>query len=416
MGQAKNIRTFVLLTLLTTQVYARENVNQLNWVKTTHNKLSTQIMLDFSEHIFFEQEIDKEKHLLIFTFPGMTLQTFDPKQITTQCTKLQKLGLLKKVEITQINKPAQKIVLSFEFEAYRTAVNPQTKTKEKKKNAFLIKWSTLDNPYRLIVDIFLKEDLDTIIKKDAILLHAQNDSLQFDFSVTPTQTKQVATSNQKRIIIDPGHGGSDAGTIGYFGLREKEIALDIAKRVNRNLKKSGYKSILTRSTDKKISLAHRAEFAGQLKADLFVSIHLNSAGKLNDRASGIETFYFDGRNLLRHNGRTGFLFVNFKKDAELIKRLNNKIQSTLQQSKALAQSIHENIIKALKAKNIPIKNRGIKPEKFRIFLQSGIPTALAEVGFLTNRTDAKNLSKQSHREIVAQGICAGIQNFLATNN
>lgn len=152
---------------------------------------------------------------------------------------------------------------------------------------------------------------------------------------------------------------------------------------------------MTRSDDSYISLVDRSLLANQLKADLFVSIHVNSAIANQNNAWGIETFYLDAQGMVPRRGKAGFLFVNFEKDGGIVNLLNEQLRQTLTQSKALAAHIQNSLIQFLGHHNIDINDRGIKPEKFRTFLQSGIPAALVEVGFITNPKEAGRLAKKS---------------------
>jgi len=215
-----------------------------------------------------------------------------------------------------------------------------------------------------------------------------------------------------RIIIDAGHGGLDPGTGSLAGLKEKEITLDLARRTKQILKKFGFNVYLTRNEDKDLSLLERSELAIHLKADLFVSLHVNSAGTV-ENANGIETYYLNDRNLVEPLAQRGFLFLTESKDEEALTKIVDKIFcEKVSASKMLASNVHNGIVNFLKEKDIGIVDRGVKQSLSRIFLRNEMPTSLIEVGFLTNKQEAKRLADHRYRQVLAYGICRGIKDYL----
>lgn len=395
--------------------------NRLNWVEISQTKFSTQIMFDFVNPVRCQPELVKETRNLNLAFPGMSLQNFDEKHVQSQLSLLKADGMLKSIAVSEKTKSNPHVNLALEFSSSRNITNPKTNTAETRKNRFLIKWSVLDNPHRLIVDIFVKEDLEKLMKKDAVLLYATNDIQHYDSSL-PTSSSAIkedvrtaCAENLPRIVIDPGHGGANTGKKGHLELLEKDITLDISRRVHAMLKKKGHRSLLIRNSDKDISLLERAQLAHQLQGDLFVSIHANSAGKMDSDASGLETFYLNGQELLSDNNKTGFASISLDDNARVIQDLNTHMKTTLNQSKMLAEHIQKNVLSTLAQKNITLNNRGIKGEKFRVLLRTAgasIPASLVEVGFLTSRNEAKKLATSAYRTMIAQGICNGICSYL----
>lgn len=418
------LHIFVLVTSFQNfiaQANTPKTPNKLNWIEISHNKLSVQIMFDFAHPIACNPKVAQSSQQLLFAFPDMELKNFNAAHVTTKLTQLQTDGLLKKFMILDKNSTQKDLSLSLEFPSHRQINNTATNANTTVENKFLIKWSMLEKPHRLIVDIFLKENLDKLVKKDAVLLYATNNTQQYDTIIPEALSAQKqlapATKKMQRVIIDPGHGGSNTGAQGYQAIREKDITLDISKRVHAMLKKKGQKSLLIRSVDKDMSLLERAQLAHQLQGDLFVSIHANSSGNLDcspNSPNGIETFYLDGNNLLASHHKTGFLFINQKKDSDLIDRLNNYMQESHSQSKLLAEHIQKSVLNTLAQNNIIVTNRGVKKEKFRVLLQmQPVPTTLVEVGFVTNPQEASRLAKPAYRNLIAQGICDGICSYLS---
>jgi N-acetylmuramoyl-L-alanine amidase len=211
-------------------------------------------------------------------------------------------------------------------------------------------------------------------------------------------------------VLDAGHGGSEPGARGN-GLVEKTVTLDITKRTRAMLEEHGYNVMLTRQQDCDLSLVERSVLAEQLKADLFVSIHVNSARSIPTSANGIETFYLQNSELVSPTRHGGFLFMNLKKDLALIALIDKHVQDNTQLSKTLAKSIQSSLVNYLQSQQISINDRGIKSDKLRVLLRSPIPAALVEVGFINNKNDAFRLSEEEYRDKLAYGICQGIMRF-----
>ncbi|MBB6451121.1 N-acetylmuramoyl-L-alanine amidase [Geomicrobium halophilum] len=173
----------------------------------------------------------------------------------------------------------------------------------------------------------------------------------------------------QHIVLDPGHGGVDPGALGH-NLQEKEITLDVAQRVEAQLKNEGIDVTLTRSTDATTSLAERATVANQSGADLFVSIHANAS--TSNFARGIETYYSSGS----------------------------------QESRNLANTLQMQI-----TDGVETIDRGIIESNFYVLRTTTMPSALVELGFVTNGQDASLLRTDSFRNQAASSIVTGIKNY-----
>ncbi|MBN6885250.1 N-acetylmuramoyl-L-alanine amidase [Cytobacillus horneckiae] len=173
------------------------------------------------------------------------------------------------------------------------------------------------------------------------------------------------------IVVDPGHGGKDPGAVGN-SLAEKEIVLDVSKRVNSKLKDSLAKVVMTRNTDTFVELPDRVKEGEKANADLFVSIHVNSF--TDPSANGTETYY--------------------------------NSQYVGAESKALAQEIQKELVKAMKT-----NDRGVKEAGFYVIKNSKMPSVLVEIAFISNTNDAKKLASASYRQKAADAIYTGIVNY-----
>lgn len=179
------------------------------------------------------------------------------------------------------------------------------------------------------------------------------------------------------------------------------------------MKKEGYRVFLTRNTDSYLSVVDRFQLAQQLKADLFVSVHVNATAGV-ERVSGLETFFLDGGPFFGKKRNSRFLFSKGKEDRRLIAAANSVLRDKIASSKVLSSAIQKNVLKNLSKRNISVVDRGVKSKAFRTLMRSEVPSSIVEVGFITNKNEAKKLSKSSYRNFLARGICDGIKQFLAS--
>ena len=224
--------------------------------------------------------------------------------------------------------------------------------------------------------------------------------------------KKVFGLGVKTIMIDPGHGGTDPGTVGKMGTREKDITLDLAKRLRERLQKQGYHVLLTREEDATLPLNKRVEMANSGKADLFISLHLNylPAKPINI----VETYYFgppsDAKTLKlaeQENAGSRYALSDFK---EVIEKIGETVK--LQESRELAASIQKHLFLNSVKQNGNIHDFGVKRAPFVVLLGVSMPAVLAEVSCLSNREEEIELSTESHRENIARYLEAGILHYL----
>jgi len=223
----------------------------------------------------------------------------------------------------------------------------------------------------------------------------------------------------KRIVLDPGHGGEDPGAVGRRGTREKIVVIDIVRRLKKKLEKQGFEVILTRDSDKLVSLTDRAKTGNGRRADLFVSIHANSSP--NRAACGLETYFLseaktdweravaarenasfqtgDSSNALNAAGDVGLILADLAQNEYLV------------ESSELAARIQEKAVPYVR-----IKDRGVRQANFYVLRNNFMPAVLVEVGFLSNKSEEKLLRQFDHRERLAEGISRGIAEFAKLYN
>jgi N-acetylmuramoyl-L-alanine amidase len=236
-----------------------------------------------------------------------------------------------------------------------------------------------------------------------------------DGQISLTRTLGLKIS---RIVIDPGHGGQDTGTIGPHGLMEKDLCLDVALRLGRLIEEKlpGAEVVYTRKDDTFIPLEERTAIANQAKADLFVSIHANSS---HDRsARGVETFYLNfatSEESMEVASRENALSQESLHDLQdLIKKIarNEKIE----ESKELASDIQDSLAQRLQLVSHSERNRGVKKAPFVVLIGANMPSVLTEISFVSNPSDEKLLRRSDQRQRIADGLYRGITAYLDSLN
>lgn len=217
----------------------------------------------------------------------------------------------------------------------------------------------------------------------------------------------------RTIVIDPGHGGEEAGAVGAEGTREKDVVLDVARRLRSRLEqRGGYRILMTREWDKHVPLKERVAFANRQGADLFVSIHVNSLPV--ERVTSIETYYFgspaDGPSLRmarRENADSEYSLAEFNDALD-----NTRNALRLQESKRLATSIQKNLYRNMRTINENVSDWGVKTAPFVVLMGTEAPSVLAEIAVITNRAEEAQLSQSMHRENLAMFLEQGIVDYL----
>ncbi len=219
-----------------------------------------------------------------------------------------------------------------------------------------------------------------------------------------------------RIVIDAGHGGHDTGTIGPSGLMEKDLALDVARRLGKIIQDRlpSAEVIYTRDDDSFVSLEQRTAIANDAKADLFLSIHANSSD--DHTVSGVESYY------LNFNASPGAMEVAARENAlsqgsvhdlpDLVKKIANN--EKIDESRDLAGNIQDALVKRMdkQAK----RDRGVRQAPFVVLIGAHMPSVLAEISFLSNPGDEQWLKKPENRQKVADGLYQGIAGYLHSTN
>jgi N-acetylmuramoyl-L-alanine amidase len=249
---------------------------------------------------------------------------------------------------------------------------------------------TLPNPHRVVVDVFGRR---------------KSTGRGTPSSRLPADRRRVNT-----VVIDPGHGGRDPGALGLYGVREKDVTLKLAKSLGSKLEALGFEVLYTRGSDRTMRLEERTAIAEAARADLFVSVHANSAPRRS--VNGIETYYLD-KNHERHSLRVAARENGVPRDQvdDLQKTLARLRVSELSgYSRRLADLVQTELVGGAPWR-YRVKDLGVKKGPFYVLFLSDTPAILVEAGFLTNKKEAKRLRDDKYLDDLAGRIATGVARY-----
>jgi N-acetylmuramoyl-L-alanine amidase len=259
----------------------------------------------------------------------------------------------------------------------------------------------LENPFRLIIDVTGKE------KRVAAPLPE-----------TPMKDQKLSLAQQlclgvNRVVIDAGHGGKDKGAIGDGTLYEKDLTLQLAKKLAHKIRQElKIQAIMTRETDRFIPLEERTAIANTRQADLFLSIHINASP--NPLAQGVETYFL---NLASDEEAVRVAALenatSTKRIGDLQKILKDLMLNTkIDESSRLAHHVQLHLHDALNGKFGPIKNLGVKQAPFYVLIGAQMPSILVEVSFISNAQDRERLMQEDYQDQIVEGIVKGVERYI----
>jgi len=271
---------------------------------------------------------------------------------------------------------------------------------------------SLRNPFRIVIDVWG-------LNGSAANRPPKVDGTSPDIEDLPpgALAKQLALGVQ-RIVIDPGHGGRDYGAPGYYkGVHEKKIVLALAKKLARKIRSElGCEVFLTRETDKYLTLEERTAIANTRNADLFISIHTNSAK--DRRAYGFETYFLnlatddEAIRVAAYENAT-----SEKNISDLQTILTDLMQNAkINESSRLATYVQNNLYKHMRHSYQKIKNKGVKQAPFYVLLGAQMPAILIESSFISNPRECKRLTNPQYQQKLCEGIVKGIRAYIKETN
>src|ERR1700680_4535649 len=217
-----------------------------------------------------------------------------------------------------------------------------------------------------------------------------------------------------KIVIDPGHGGHDTGTIGPDGLLEKELVLDVSRRLGKLLAtRLGAEVAFTRRDDTFIPLETRTSIANQEQADLFVSVHANSSH--DPDARGVETYYLNFTSspealevAARENAASDKSLHELQ---DLVKKI--ALKEKIEESREFDSNVQRALHSGLAAKNPGVRDRGVKKAPFIVLIGANMPSILAEISFVSNPGDEHRLGTSEYRQKIAAPLSRGIAKYVS---
>ncbi len=294
-------------------------------------------------------------------------------------------GLLRQIRVGQFNPNVVRVVLDM--------------TNLRNFNAFL-----LPNPYRLVLDVEGQKNNEALPAID------KNNAIQ-----PPVASKKTSGVGIQKIVLDPGHGGKDPGAIGVGGLTEKDIVLNVAKKLAKKLRNDmAVEVVLTRNDDTFVDLPTRTAIANAENADLFISLHANASPNAHTR--GLETYYLDHTDdeaALRLAARENGISTKSVTDLQFI--LADMTQNMkLEDSITLAHRLHGSLVAGLERKAGGVKDLGVKKAQFFVLVGAKMPSVLIELFFITNKIEGRAMSQESYQNAVVDALCEGIKRYNQT--
>ncbi len=270
--------------------------------------------------------------------------------------------------------------------------------------------------WRFVIDVSIASEREFSSKVGSKYALSNENSFAGSYSSSSSKSSSKAkTVNKKKIIVlDPGHGGKDPGAIGYSGVYEKNITLAMAKELKVILEKEGYKVHLTRSTDIFIPLRDRVKIARKYNADLFMSIHADSA--VNRSAKGLSVYTLSetasdkeaaalaerenkadvvaGLNLLEHSKEVSDILINLAQ------------RETMNRSSEFASFMVQEMRKSVKLRDNTHRFAG-----FAVLKAPDVPSVLLEMGYLSNRTEECLLKQKDYRRKLAVSTSKAVEKY-----
>ena len=279
----------------------------------------------------------------------------------------------------------------------------------------------LKDPFRIIVDVSIKGGPEEVPGTTQPAAAAPGTTpVKAQPAEGPTPTPQSLARQLglgvRTIVLDAGHGGSQPGCVGKSGVLEKDLTLALTLALRKKLAAAGYQVLLTRETDRNVSLPDRTAFANKNNADLCISIHINAS--VDRKREGIETFYLNftpDRTVIETAAReNASVEAGIGRTPELIKKIaqNDKVL----ESRDLAEKIQRNLVQYLIDKRHKIKSHGVKGGPFWVLIGGQMPSVLVEVAHLSNEKEEKLLQAESYRAQIVEGLYNGIIEYIKSLN
>ena len=282
---------------------------------------------------------------------------------------------------------------------------------------------SLKDPFRIVIDLWGKNGT---VPTDQLADGSSPGTKPFTGKTDRVTTDNLKSSDiarqlalgVRKIVIDPGHGGKDPGAPGYIkGVWEKDIVLKLATTLAEKLRsRLNCEVLLTRTTDRKLTLEERTAIANTQRADLFISMHCNAAQ--SKKLSGIETYILNlatDEQAIAVAARENA--TSEKNISDLAYILNDLMKhAKIEESTRLANDVHKAMITGMKSKYTKIRDLGVKQAPFYVLLGARMPAILIESSFISNKTECKRLLTEAYRNDICNAIADGIEKYINATN
>lgn len=304
-------------------------------------------------------------------------------------------GILRNIRVAPKDAETTRVVMDYsEIKDYRVTV--------------------LEAPFRLVIDAF-STDAAKASTPPPVSAPAEEPAPPV-FNAPQGSRKKLAANlveqlglTVRTIMVDAGHGGKDPGARGH-GLMEKDVNLRMALILGEVLKKRGFRIIYTRTTDEFLALEERTALANAKKVDLFLSVHCNA--HVDPAMEGIETYSLNlarTPDAVRVAARENAVSDKNISDLQMI-LTDLMLTSKIKESVDLARVVHKKGLSAIRSK-WTVTDHGNREAPFYVLMGAKMPSALLEIGYITNKTEAARLKNEAYLRILANGIAAGVSEY-----
>jgi len=389
----------VFFLFIVTSTYLFSSISILNRVEVKKGELRLQ----------FNQAYNKSL-IKVFTLRNPTRKIFDIKNARLASKKVgrnAKSSHCRSIRVSQYKRNIIRVVLEVDkpyacapykpMFSYKSYHIPLPKYKSRKRSSYVKK-----KPAKV---------KSKKIKKATVVRVAQKEKPY----IMPVSSNNY--SGKGRIVIDAGHGGHDPGAVGG-GKREKDLVLQIAKRLERQLKKRGYTVYMTRKSDRFLKLPQRTRIADKKDAKVFISLHANSVPKRKrNKIQGVETFFLQNTRDAKSQR------IAARENRSVLKGAGSKLSKKvivdsvlngpkIVQSNKLAIDVQRRMMTNLHSRYKDVKDGGVRHAPFWVLVGASRPSILIEVGYISHPRERKRLFTPRYQELIAKGIAEGVNNYL----
>jgi N-acetylmuramoyl-L-alanine amidase len=400
----KFFKVFFLFIVISTTLFS--SISILNRVEVKKGELRLQ----------FNQAYNKSL-IKVFTLNNPTRKVFDIKNARLASKKVgrnAKSSHCRSIRVSQYKRNIIRIVLEVDrpyscdpykpLFSYKSYHIPLPKYKSRKRTSYVKK-----KPAKAKVKA--QKAKTKKIKKATVVRVVEKEEPY----IIPISSNSY--SGKGRIVIDAGHGGHDSGAVGA-GKKEKDLVLQIAKRLERQLKKRGYTVYMTRKNDRFLKLPQRTRIADRKDAKVFISLHANSVPKRKrNKIRGVETFFLQNTRDAKSQR------IAARENKAVLKGAGSKLSKTviidsvlngpkIVQSNKLAIDVQRRMMSNLHSRYKDVRDGGVRHAPFWVLVGASRPSILVEVGYISHPRERKRLFTPAYQELIAKGIAEGVNNYL----